>query len=136
MPLPRRPYVTTRTHEVLEIAHDLAEQRGHDDVTPVHVALGLILEGKGLAPHIMALAVPLDELDAELREQLPATGPPRVPPRAPSWTPAMERIIDLATIESRELDVEYQGVEHVLLALLRDETSVPAQLLARHGLLF
>ena len=48
----------------------------------------------------------------------------------------MERIVEQATVESRELGVEYQGGEHVLLALLRDETSRPAQVLARHGLGF
>jgi len=64
MSMPRRPYLTTRAHKVFASAHDLAERLGHDDVTPVHIALGLVREGRSLA--IAALfnhGVPLDVLD-------------------------------------------------------------------------
>lgn len=133
----RRLYVTTRTHEVLAIAHDLADNLGHDDVTPVHVALGLIREGRSIAAAILhGRGVPLDILERELEAHLPPPGVPRVPERQRSWTRSDEHLLEQATVEARELGTEFFGCEHVLLALLRDPTSAPAQVLAQHGVRF
>ena len=133
MSLPRRPFVTNRTHLVFGHAFDLAERLGHDDVTPVHVALGLIRE-PGIAAEIISQRVQLEALEAELEAHLPPERSPRVPARAASWTPGIERVLQRAVAESTDLGVEYQGAEHLLLALLRDESGAPAQILARHGL--
>jgi len=135
--MPRRPYVTTRTHEVFAIAHDLAEHLGHDDVTPVHIALGLLREGRSIAAAILhGRGVPLDVVERELEAHLPPPGAPRVPPRERSWTPSDEHVLEQATVEARELGTEFFGCEHVMLALLRDATSAPAQVLAHHGVRF
>ena len=134
--LPRRPYVTTRAHEVVEHALDLAEQLGHDDVTPVHVALGLVREGRSVAAQLLNEAVPLDVLAGELAAQLPPPGSARVQRREHEWTPAAKDVLAQATDDSLGLDTEFFGCEHVLLALLREETSAPAQVLARHGVHF
>ena len=91
MLMPRRPYVTTRTHEVFALAHDLADQLGHDDVTPVHIALGLVRKGPNVA--IGALfnrGVPLDALERDLEARLPPSGTPRAPARERSWTPSVQ----------------------------------------------
>ncbi len=138
MLMPRRPYVTTRTHEVFAIAHDLADRLGHDDVTPVHVALGLISEGQNMAAQILLFSrgVPRDVLERELEGYLPPPGAPRPPAQPRSWTSSDERMLEQATVEARELGTEYFGCEHVLLAFLRDATSVPAQVLAQHGVHF
>jgi ATP-dependent Clp protease ATP-binding subunit ClpC len=133
----RRPYVTTRTHEVFAIAHDLADRLGHDDVTPVHVSLGLVREGRSIAASILhSRGVPLDALERELEAHLPPTGEPRVPAHERSWTRSDERMLEQATVEARELGTEFFGCEHVLLAFLRDPTSAPAQVLAQHGVRF
>lgn len=136
MPLPRRPYVTTRAHEVFERAHALAERLGHDGVTPVHVALGLVHRGPGVVDAILSQTAPLNVLERELETCLPPPGSPRAPAREPSWTPGIEQMVERATAESRDLGVEFQGPEHLLLALLRDQEGAPARALARHGVGF
>ena len=133
----RRPYVTTRTHEVFAIAHDLADQRGHDDVTPVHISLGLVREGRSIAAQILhGRGVPLDVLQRELEAHLPPAGAPRSPPREHAWTASDEGVLEQAAVEGRELGAEFVGCEHVLLAFLRDPTSAPARVLAQHGVAF
>ena len=133
----RRPYVTTRTHEVFAIAHDLADWLGHDDVTPVHVSLGLVREGRSIAASILhSRDVPLDALERELEAHLPPPGEPRAPARERSWTHTDESVLEQASVEGRELGAEFVGCEHVLLAFLRDPTSVPARVLAQHGVGF
>lgn len=135
MLMPRRGYLTTRAHEVLELAHDLADRRGDADLTPTHVALGLLREGRGIPVHVLsARGVPLDMLAEELTATLPPPRTPRAVPAIRGWTPADEEVVAQATREARELGTEFYGAEHLLLALLRDSTSVPARLLARHGI--
>jgi ATP-dependent Clp protease ATP-binding subunit ClpA len=135
--LPRRPYVTTRTHEVFALALRLAERLGHGDVTDVHIALGLLQEGRGIAVAILhSRGVPLDALARELEAELPPAGAPRPPAAELSWTPGVEQVLVGAVAESREFGVEYHGCEHVLLALLRDPASAPARVLAGHGLVY
>ncbi len=138
MLMPVRPYVTTRTREVFALAHDLADRLGHDEVTPVHVTLGLISEGMNIAAQILLYGrgVPRDVLERELEGHLPPPGAPRPPAHPRSWTSSDERMLEQATVEARELGHEYFGCEHVLLAFLRDATSVPAQVLAHHGVHF
>lgn len=130
----RRPYVTTRTHEVFAIAHDLADRLGHDDVTPVHLTLGLVREGRSVAAAILhARSVPVDALERELAARLPPPRESRVPTREHTWIHSDERVLEQASVEGHELGAEFIGCEHVLLAFLRDPSSAPAQVLAQHG---
>ena len=137
MTMPRRPYLTTRAHEAFALAHDLADRRGHEVLTPAHLALGVLQDGRGIVAHLLAVrGVPLDALARELEAELPAPGAPRSPPSARRWTPDDERFVEQAVREARELGTEYYGCEHLLLALLRDPAGAPARALARHGIRF
>jgi hypothetical protein len=51
--LPRRPYVTTRTLEVFALALRLAERLGHEDVTEIHIVLGMLQEGRGMGVAVL-----------------------------------------------------------------------------------
>jgi ATP-dependent Clp protease ATP-binding subunit ClpA len=131
-----RPYVTTRTHEVFASAHDLVDALGHDEISPLHVMLALIREEKGIVAHLVCTRVPHDVVERDLGAQLSPAGVARAGITERAWTDADEQLIDQARHESREHGKEYVGCEHVLLAFLRDTSSVPAQVLARHGIHF
>ena len=78
MAMPRRPFLTTRAQEAFSLAHDLADRLGHEDVTPVHVALGVLREGRSVAVGVLFnRSVPLDALARELEAYLPPPGGPR-----------------------------------------------------------
>jgi len=135
--LPRRPLVTTRTHEAFTFALRRAERLGHDDVTDEHVVLGILEEGHGIAVAVLHhLGVPLDTLTRELEAELPPVGTPRTPASKLSWTRSIERVLEGAVVESRELGTEYYGAEHVLLGILRDPSSATSRVLARHGVAY
>ena len=137
MSMPRRPFLTTRAHEVFSLAHDLADRFGHDAVTPSHVVLGMLQEGRSVAiGALMNRRVQLDVLSHELEGHLPPLGTPRTQAAEHAWSPSDEQLIDQAKAESRDFGTEFYGVEHLLLAILRDETSAPAQVLERHGVRF
>jgi ATP-dependent Clp protease ATP-binding subunit ClpA len=133
--LPIRPNLTMRAHGALLEAWRIAARRGAADVAPIDVALGLLQERRSVAAALLEMrGVDLDALERDLRSELPepsGAGPSSAPP---AWTPELERVVSLARAESQELGVEFYGVEQVLLALLRDELSVAARVMKRHGL--
>lgn len=134
MSMPRRPYLTTRAHEVFALAHDVAEQRGDVALTAAHLALGLLRERQGIPTYVLsARGVPLDVLGEELTATLPPSGSPRAAPAVRSWTPEDEVFVAQAIREASELGTEFYGAEHLLLALLRDPEGVVARVLAPHG---
>jgi ATP-dependent Clp protease ATP-binding subunit ClpA len=76
---------TSRVKKVIEISFEEARRIGHDHVGTEHVLLGLMLEGDGIAAHVLQdLGVTLDKVRAEI-ERFGATytegrpGPPPLP---------------------------------------------------------
>ncbi len=135
MSMPMRPWVTNHAHEVFASAHELAERLGHHDVTPLHIMLGFLDQMENLASAVLSqLGVPLDILEGELKDHLPAPGMPRTPPNERSWTPSDERLIDLAKVEADKLGHRHHGSEHLLLAFIRDSTGPTATVLLGHGI--
>jgi ATP-dependent Clp protease ATP-binding subunit ClpA len=76
---------TSRVKKVIEISFEEARRMGHDHVGTEHVLLGLMLEGDGIAAHVLQdLGATLDKVRVEI-ERLAATytegrpGPPPLP---------------------------------------------------------
>jgi ATP-dependent Clp protease ATP-binding subunit ClpA len=114
-----------------------AERLGHEDATDVHIALGMIQEGRSVAAAILHhRGVPFDVLERELEAELPPVADARPHRDELAWSAGIERALGGAMVESRELGTEYYGVEHVMLALLRDAASPPARVLAKHGVAY
>jgi ATP-dependent Clp protease ATP-binding subunit ClpC len=134
MKMSRRPYLTTRAHEAFSLAFDAAANHAQAEITSLHLTLGILREGHGVAIGMLReRGVPLDDLAGELEAALPVPDVGHPTASAHAWTPAAERLIAAAQREARLVDTEYYGVEHLLLAMLRDEASAPAQAIARHG---
>lgn len=131
----RRAYVTTRTHEVFASAHDLADALGHD-LSAVHLVIALLRERKNVAAQLLRSRVAGDVLERDLEAHLPPAGLSRTPVAERAWSSVDEKIVAQAGTVSRELGMEYVGCEHVLLALLLDDSDVPARILTRHGIRF
>lgn len=131
--MPRVPFLTTRAHTVFALAHDIADRLGHDDLTPVHLALAVIRRTGVPVGALFNLGVRVDALEHDLQEHLPAAGTGRSATTPRSWTPWDHQMIDEARLQARELGTEFYGSEHLLLALVRDSAGAPAQVLAKHG---
>ncbi len=138
MTLPRIPFLTDRGHHDLDLALQIARERGADEVTPLDVAKALVAERSSFATAaLFDLGVPLDEV----RRDLDAVAPPAPADRAAmpdaaeesDWTPGLNRIVEESQRQARELGVEHYGSEHLLLALLSDRESAAARIFARYG---
>jgi ATP-dependent Clp protease ATP-binding subunit ClpC len=121
---------------VLAIARALAAGRGDHDVTAVHIALGLLREGEnGAIAVLQHRAVPPGQLRRDLERLLgPRTGRTAPEEVALPLTSGEENILDQARAWSRGQNDDHIGPEHLLMALVADETNLAAQTLARYGI--
>lgn len=125
--------LTQRAWRTFDAGHDLAERRGDRTFTATHLALGLLDDRHDMPAYVLqALGVPLDDFARELESELPAPRAPRSIQAARLWDPADNVFVEQAKREAQELDTVYYGAEHVLLALLRDQSTAAARLLARY----
>jgi ATP-dependent Clp protease ATP-binding subunit ClpC len=125
---------TDRARKVMVLANQEALRFRHEYIGTEHILLGLICEGSGVAANA------LKNLDIDLRkvrlevEKIVLPGPDVVAQKQLSQTPRTKRVLDFAAEESRKLNHEYIGTEHLLLGLLREEEVVAAQVLMNLGL--
>ncbi|MEU9999407.1 Clp protease N-terminal domain-containing protein [Streptomyces sp. NPDC048370] len=111
---------TPRARNAVAASHNEASAARNAEITPGHVALGLIVEPEGLAAlWITSQGVTLDAL----REALTPTLPPaadEVPALIP-YDAAAKKVLELTFREALRLGHNYVGTEHILLALLEFE---------------
>ncbi len=127
---------TQRAQRAIIHAQEEARNLGHQAVGTEHILLGLIREGEGIgARAILALGVDLDTVRNELKKVLGDAGERKEPLSTDlPITPRAKKVLNLAFEEARLQGVNYVGTEHLLLALLREEQSVAAQVLASLGI--
>jgi hypothetical protein len=113
---------TARARQVVVSAEAEARQAGNDHVDVPHVMLGLLDEREALAARaIAAQGVDLDALRAAVRNLLEPPGGP-LPEHLP-FAPAAKKTLELTLREALRLGHNYIGTEHVLLAVLGDDTA-------------
>jgi len=112
---------TDRARKVMQLANQEAQRFNHEYIGTEHVLLGLIKEGSGVAANV------LKNLDVDLRkirlevEKLVQSGPDMVTMGKLPQTPRAKKVIEYSMEEARNLNHNYVGTEHILLALLELE---------------
>ena len=103
---------TDRARRSVGLAHEEAEALGDRDATPAHLVLGMLRVPESVGARAMAaLGVTLEGVRGELgRTAEPAQGRCRM-------TPETKWVLQLAVKEAVQLDADYIGTEHILLAL-------------------
>ncbi len=110
---------TESARRALFFARYKATQLGATVIETEHVLLGLTRESQGLVARILALSqLSLESLRREIEGRSAET----------------HRVLRFAAAEADRLRHSDIGTEHLLLGLLREESSVAASILTRHGL--
>jgi ATP-dependent Clp protease ATP-binding subunit ClpC len=94
---------------------------------------------EGQSPAVVVLyylKVQLDVLERDLEAELPTPKKVQGDVGELTCTASDGQMLQRAEREARELGHDHQGCEHLLLAFLRDASSTPAMVLARHGVAF
>jgi hypothetical protein len=123
---------TDRARKVLTYAQEESQRFNHNYIGTEHLLLGLIREGDGVA------AVALKNMGVELSKVRTAVefiiGQGDRPVSGEiGLTPRGKRVIELAIDESRRLDHNYIGTEHLLLGIVRVGDGIAAGVLESLG---
>ena len=123
---------TDRARRVVVAAQDEARLLGHNHIGSEHLLLGLLDVQGGVAVHALESAGITAEAARVQVEEI--AGPGDKSPRGHiPFTPRAKKILELSLREALEQHKSYIGTEHILLAVIRDDEGIGAQVLERLG---
>jgi ATP-dependent Clp protease ATP-binding subunit ClpC len=112
---------TERARRVLFFARYEASILGSTSIEPTHLLLGLLREPKGVAGEMLLTGGVLDEIRDELKGHIitPAMIPTSV--EIP-FSASTKRMLAAASEEAIQFSHSWIGTEHLLLAILREDS--------------
>jgi ATP-dependent Clp protease ATP-binding subunit ClpC len=120
---------TNRAKQVIKLAKKEAQRLNHNYLGTEHVLLGLLKLGQGIAVNVLRnMNLDYDGVRAEV-ERVVGFGPEIQVYGDPALTGKVKKVFDFANEEAANLNHNYVGTEHLLLALLRQTDGVAAQVL-------
>ena len=123
--------LTPRAKQALTSARHLAHDLGHPRIGSQHLAFGLFQLGSGV--HFSVLR-DLGFSAESLRQAIAAEPPVGTPSSdGPQFDLSATTALDRAADEARAMQHTYTGTEHILLALLSEDSGGAAHLLASHA---
>lgn len=124
---------TDRARRVMQLANQEAQRFNHEYIGTEHILLGLVKEGSGVAANVLKnLNLRLNVLRTEV-EKIVQVGPERIHVGKIPLTPSTKKVVEWSIVESRDLNHNYVGTEHLLLGLIRVEEGIGAQVLLKLG---
>ena len=112
---------TEKANTALNLAITCAGELGHDYIGSEHVMLGLLKEGSGVAFTVLnKLGVTPEKYEKLLRERIGVGTPTNL--SADAFTPRTKQILQVAAMAGAQMHNAYVGTEHILIAILQDET--------------
>ena len=126
-------HLTPRARQILILANKEAERLNHDHVGTVHLLLGILALGDGVAVEVLkSVGINLKQLRLEVEKSFSGSGSQAVAGVRP-LTPRLRKVIELAAAEARNMNYNFIGTEHLLLALLREGEGKAARMLRNLG---
>ncbi len=120
---------TNRAKQVIKLAKKEAQRLNHNYLGTEHVLLGLMKLGQGIAVNVLRnMNLDYEVVRSEI-EKIVGFGPEIQVYGDPALTGKVKKVFELANEEAANLNHNYVGTEHLLLALLRQTDGVAAQVL-------
>jgi ATP-dependent Clp protease ATP-binding subunit ClpB len=129
---------TERAQEALQTAQTFAVRFNHQAVDVEHVLLSLLDQERGLATAILNKAGLSSEaiklkVQRELERQPQVSGPGATPAGGIAITGRLNRLLVAASDEAKRLKDEFISIEHLLLAMLADDSGPAGRILKEFG---
>ena len=123
-----------RMIDVIEAGREEAGRLQNGYVGPEHLMLALLREGDGNAIRILQdfqanLTQIKQDIELEIRNTVDDTAPGDI-----AVTKSTERVLRISVLEARMFKSDVTRTEHLLLALLKEEYNVVAQILNQSGI--
>jgi ATP-dependent Clp protease ATP-binding subunit ClpC len=123
---------TELARKAIEYARDEAARLRHDYIGTEHLLLGLIRLGEGRAVEIINnLGLEIQDLKSSIEEVVQPSGGTMTMGQLP-LTARAKKTLEVSSQEARALKSKDIDTEHILLALLKDEEGVAAQVLSMY----
>ncbi|OIO62154.1 MAG: Clp protease ClpC [Candidatus Marinimicrobia bacterium CG1_02_48_14] len=123
-----------RLQLVIQLAKEEAIRLGHGYIGSEHLFLGIIRHHDNRAVEILeSLNVDVNDLKTTMEDLIRTTGGTMVMGTLP-FTKRAERILKNTYQEARDLNTETVDVEHLLLAIAREQEGVAAEVLAQFSI--
>ena len=122
---------TSRVKKVIEISFEEARRMGHNYVGTEHLLIGLMVEGEGLAAHVLTdLGVTLDKVRSQVDSFLKTggaepSGPKPTPPPKP-FDEAVTAVLNAAEDAAEKEHAAVFRLDHLLSALVARRGGPPA----------
>src|SRR5580704_8093463 len=117
--------LTVKGQEAIQLAQEIAEQNGHQQVTPLHLLKALLDEDQGIVrPLIQKIGANLGQLDTMVAAELnrmPKVSGTNVPPAA---APTTVKVLEKAQQLADQMKDAFVSTEHLLLALAQSGEQV------------
>ncbi len=124
---------TSRARRAVLLAHGEASRTRAQLISTEHLLLGLLRTGEGTAYETLdRLGVDIDRLRADLERQM-EIGAAEEASSEISFNPDAQHALQLAYAETRQMNDQHFGTEHILLGLLRLGKGPAYRLLRHHG---
>ncbi len=125
---------TEAARKAIEYARDEAARLKHDYIGTEHLLLGLIRLGEGKAVDVINnLGMELTDLKNSVEEVVQPSGGTMTMGQLP-LTARAKKTLEISGQEARALKSKDIDTEHILLALLKDEEGVAAQVLSTYDI--
>ncbi len=124
---------TDRMKKVIQYAREESSRLGHDYIGTEHLLLGLIKEGQGVAIAVLSnMGIQLEALKKSIEDAVRSSSGAMLLSEVP-FTPMAKQVLEISAQESREMNNNYIGTEHLLLALTKNKNGIAAQILSVFG---
>ena len=124
---------TDMARKVMEQSSEESRRLNHQYIGTEHILLGIARIGKGVAANVLKnLNVDLSRIRLQVEKIIPPL--PDAPKGHLPQTPRAKWTIEYAVEESRSLNHNYVGTEHLLLGLMREQEGVACQVPRNFGL--
>ncbi|MGN0515402.1 ATP-dependent Clp protease ATP-binding subunit [Eubacterium sp.] len=121
---------TTKANEVLNLAIKSAESYGHNYIGTEHILIGLLSQGTTI-PALVNNNITYEAINDIIKERIGIGHPTSLSPN--DFTPRAKRIIELSYQIARTMRNTYVSIEHLLIALLKEEDSYAVRFIIESG---
>lgn len=123
---------TEKANKSLNAAVSAAENLGHTYIGSEHLLLGLLSDAATVAGAILAnKKITYDQVETYIKQTVGVGVPTELVPD--DFTPRSKNIIETAASLARGMGQPLVGTEYVLLAIVREQSCVAAQILRQFG---
>ncbi|MCQ2485467.1 MAG: ATP-dependent Clp protease ATP-binding subunit [Clostridia bacterium] len=123
---------TQKANQALNAAVEYAENLGHTYIGSEHLLMGLLdIDGSVAQTVLGAKGITLNKVEGAVRSSIGIGTPTVLSPN--DFTPRSKNIIETAVSAARSIGTGYVGTEHLLIAILRDESCFAMNIIEQLG---